>query len=86
MRQLILLAFAVALHAQDTKPLATVEELTAKVAEQQKEIELLRADNAWLDKDRQIAYATYQACMGQRPSQAQRPQRRAPENGNPTAR
>lgn len=73
-RKLIaLLVLTFSLQAQDTKPLATVEQLQAKVAEQKQEIELLRADNAWLDKDRQIAYATYQACMGQRPSQAQHP-------------
>lgn len=79
MRKVItVLVLAGALHAEDAKPLATVEELTKQVAEQQKEIELLRADNAWLDKDRQIAYAQgnfrFDSCMGQRPSQAQQRQ------------
>lgn len=47
MKYLIAFALAIPLIAEDAKPLATVEELTSKVAEQQKE-------NA--AKDQTIAY------------------------------
>lgn len=38
----LLLALAIALFAEDTKPLATVDQLQAKVADQQKEIAKLQ--------------------------------------------
>lgn len=51
MRFLVLLVLTVALHAEDTKSLATVEGLTKQVAEQKQEYErLTKMLNAYVQK------------------------------------
>ncbi len=73
MRLIILLALAITLHAQD-KPLATVEELTKQVAEQQKEIAAKDQQNANLQRllvesqrDTMAYRASLNACMDHLP-------------------
>lgn len=62
MRLLLLLALAFALRAQDTKPPATIEELTKQVTEQQKEIVNLRQQVAQIQNTAQELADAYQGC------------------------
>lgn len=69
MKILLLLAFVLAIHAEDAP--ATVQQLQAKVREQSKEIEQLRAYIAAIEQfdQRNIAVmqAAVNACIGPRP-------------------
>lgn len=54
MKLLAMLALAVALHAEDTKPLATVEELTKQVAALEKQI--MERDSSIIGLQAQVNY------------------------------